>query len=90
MSSEKKLVVPHDLFPWKPAKEAGKAPQEKLIVGHAPHWHDGSKISTKNYNIMIAALPAVLFGISQYGAPALQRQYQLVAQFSWRRCASGD
>jgi electron transport complex protein RnfD len=71
MSSEKKLVVPHDLFPWKPAKEAGKAPQEKLIVGHAPHWHDGSKISTKNYNIMIAALPAVLFGISQYGAPAL-------------------
>jgi electron transport complex protein RnfD len=71
MSSEKKLVVPHDLFPWKPAKEAGKAPQEKLVVAHAPHWHDGSKISTKNYNIMIAALPAVLFGISQYGAPAL-------------------
>ena len=71
MSSEKKLVVPHDLFPWKPAKEAGKAPQEKLIVAHAPHWHDGSKISTKNYNIMIAALPAVLMGISQYGAPAL-------------------
>lgn len=71
MSSEKKLVVPHDLFPWKPAKEAGKAPEEKLVVAHAPHWHDGSKISTKNYNIMIAALPAVLFGISQYGAPAL-------------------
>jgi electron transport complex protein RnfD len=71
MSSEKKLVVPHDLFPWKPAKEAGKAPQEKLVVAHAPHWHDGSKISTKSYNIMIAALPAVLFGISQYGAPAL-------------------
>lgn len=71
MSSKKKLVVPHDLFPWKPAKEAGKAPQEKLIVGHAPHWHDGSKISTKNYNVMIAALPAVLFGIGQYGAPAL-------------------
>jgi electron transport complex protein RnfD len=70
MSSEKNLV-PHDLFPWKPAKEAGKAPKEKLIVSHAPHWHDGTKISTKNYNIMIAALPAVLFGISQYGAPAL-------------------
>ncbi|UCD86631.1 MAG: RnfABCDGE type electron transport complex subunit D [Desulfobacterales bacterium] len=70
MSSEKGLI-PHDLFPWKPAKVSGKAPQEKLIVAHAPHWHDGSKISTKNYNIMIAALPAVLFGISQYGAPAL-------------------
>lgn len=45
--------------------------QKKLVVAHAPYWHDGSKISTKNYNIMIAALPAVLMGISQYGAPAL-------------------
>ncbi len=45
--------------------------QQKLVVAHAPYWHDGSKISTKNYNIMIAALPAVLMGISQYGAPAL-------------------
>ena len=45
--------------------------QKKLVVAHAPYWHDGSKISSKNYNIMIAALPAVLMGISQYGAPAL-------------------
>ena len=30
-----------------------------LVVAHAPYWHDGSKISKKNYNIMIAALPAV-------------------------------
>jgi electron transport complex protein RnfD len=45
--------------------------ENKLVVAHAPFWHDGSKISTKNYNIMIAALPAVLWGISQYGAPAL-------------------
>jgi electron transport complex protein RnfD len=45
--------------------------QKKLVVAHAPYWHDGSKIATKNYNIMIAALPAVLMGISQYGAPAL-------------------
>ncbi len=45
--------------------------QKKLVVAHAPYWHDGSKISTKNYHIMIAALPAVLMGISQYGAPAL-------------------
>jgi electron transport complex protein RnfD len=44
---------------------------KKLVVAHAPYWHDGSKISTKNYNIMIAALPAVLMGISQYGTPAL-------------------
>ena len=45
--------------------------QKKLVVAHAPYWHDGSKISTKNYSIIIAALPAVLMGISQYGAPAL-------------------
>jgi electron transport complex protein RnfD len=45
--------------------------EKKFVVAHAPFWHDGSKISTKNYHIMIAALPAVLMGISQYGAPAL-------------------
>jgi len=44
---------------------------KKFVVAHAPFWHDGSKISTKNYHIMLAALPAVLMGISQYGAPAL-------------------
>lgn len=45
--------------------------EKKLVVAHAPFWHDGSKISIKNYHIMIAALPAVLWGISQYGAPAV-------------------
>jgi electron transport complex protein RnfD len=50
---------------------AGKGPEKKLVVAHAPYWHDGSKISTKNYNIMLAALPAVLWGIYQYGAPAI-------------------
>jgi len=70
MSSEKKPVVAHDLFPWEPAKVAGKGPEKKLVVAHAPYWHDGSRISKKNYNIIIAALPAVLFGIGQYGAPA--------------------
>ncbi|MBW2020405.1 MAG: RnfABCDGE type electron transport complex subunit D [Deltaproteobacteria bacterium] len=45
--------------------------EKKLVVAHAPFWHDGSKISTKNYHIMLAALPAVLMGISQYGAPAV-------------------
>ena len=45
--------------------------EKKLVVAHAPYWHDGSKISTKNYHIMLAALPAVLMGISHYGAPAL-------------------
>lgn len=71
MNSAKKPVVPHDLFPWKPAKQAGKGPAKQLVVAHAPYWHDGSKICTKNYHIMLAALPAVLMGIGQYGAPAL-------------------
>ncbi len=45
---------------------------QKLYVGsHAPFWHNGNRISEKNYSIMIAALPAVIMGIVQYGAPAL-------------------
>ena len=44
----------------------------KLFVSsHAPYWHNGSSIAIKSYNIMLAALPAVLLGIYQYGAPAL-------------------
>ena len=42
-----------------------------LVSSHAPFWHDGSSITLKNYNIMLATLPAVIFGIIQYGAPAL-------------------
>jgi len=70
MGKEKKLVVPHALFPWQPGKEGNKA-EKRFVVAYGPHWHDGGKISAKNYNIAIAALPAVLMGISQYGAPAL-------------------
>jgi electron transport complex protein RnfD len=45
---------------------------QKLLIGsHAPFWHDMGSISTKSYHIMLAALPAVLMGIYQYGAPAL-------------------
>jgi len=43
----------------------------KFIVSHAPFRHDGSRISTRNYNILLAALPAILFGIFSYGMPAL-------------------
>jgi electron transport complex protein RnfD len=42
-----------------------------LVSSHAPYWHNGSRLSIKNYHIMIAALPAVIMGIYQYGAPAL-------------------
>ncbi|MFC1864182.1 RnfABCDGE type electron transport complex subunit D, partial [Thermodesulfobacteriota bacterium] len=45
--------------------------QKLLVSSHAPFWHNGSSISGRSYNIMIAALPAVVMGIFQYGAPAL-------------------
>lgn len=45
--------------------------QKKLIVSHAPFWHDGSSIFSRNYNIILAALPAVLVGWTQYGMPAV-------------------
>lgn len=45
--------------------------QKKFIVSHAPFWHNGSGIPERSYNIMIAALPAVLVGIAYFGIPAL-------------------
>jgi Na+-translocating ferredoxin:NAD+ oxidoreductase subunit D len=46
---------------------------EKLYVGaHAPFWHNGNTIRAKSYNVMAAALPAVLMGIYLYGLPALR------------------
>jgi electron transport complex protein RnfD len=45
--------------------------QKLLVTSHAPYWHNKASISSKNYNIMLAALPAVIMGIYQYGAPAL-------------------
>jgi electron transport complex protein RnfD len=45
--------------------------QNLFVSSHAPFWHDMSSFTVKNYNIMLAALPAAIFGICQYGAPAL-------------------
>lgn len=45
--------------------------QKKFIVSHAPFLHSGSSISARNYNIILAALPAVLFGLFRYGMPAV-------------------
>lgn len=46
---------------------------KKLYIGsHAPFWHDGSSIAARSYHMMLAALPAVIFGIYQYGVPALR------------------
>jgi electron transport complex protein RnfD len=44
---------------------------KKFIVSHAPFIHNGSKISDRSYHTILAALPAVLLGFSQYGMPAV-------------------
>ncbi len=43
----------------------------KLTVSHAPFWHDGDSLFKMNLNILLALLPAAIFGIIQFGAPAL-------------------
>ena len=45
--------------------------QKLFVSSHAPYWHNRSSLSAKSYNIMLAALPAVIMGIYQYGPPAL-------------------
>ncbi len=45
--------------------------QKKLIVSHAPFWHIGSAVPERNYNIIIALLPAVLMGLTVYGVAGL-------------------
>ena len=47
-------------------------PSQKLYVSsHAPFWHSGSSVTSRSYNMALAALPAVVMGVYQYGAPAL-------------------
>lgn len=43
----------------------------KLIVSHAPFWHTGDSLFQQNLNFIIALLPAALFGVLNFGAPAL-------------------
>jgi electron transport complex protein RnfD len=47
------------------------ADRQRLVVSAAPHWHIGSRVTERNRDVVLAALPAALFGIHQYGAPAL-------------------
>ncbi|MCA1793352.1 MAG: RnfABCDGE type electron transport complex subunit D [Desulfotignum sp.] len=42
-----------------------------LTVSHAPFWHDGDSLFQKNLNYILALLPAAIYGILQFGAPAL-------------------
>ena len=44
---------------------------KKFTVSHAPFWHNGSAISSRSYNTMIATLPAIIAGLLLYGMPAL-------------------
>lgn len=43
----------------------------KLTVSHAPFLHNGSSISTKSWNILLASLLAVIPGCYQYGMAAV-------------------
>ncbi|WDP92473.1 MAG: RnfABCDGE type electron transport complex subunit D [Desulfobacter sp.] len=43
----------------------------KLIVSHAPFWHDGDSLYQLNLNYLLALLPATLFGIFRYGGAAI-------------------
>ena len=45
--------------------------QKKFTVSHAPFWHNGSSVSARSYNIILATLPAVLFGFFTYGISAV-------------------
>ncbi len=45
--------------------------QKRLIVSHAPFWHDGSSVSQRNFSIIAAAMLAVIPGIFQFGIPAV-------------------
>lgn len=72
MSDEHGTGIAHALFPRDPIADASCAEQRRLTVAFSPHWYFGTTLTAKSYNIMIAALPAVLWGIHQYGIPALR------------------
>jgi len=45
--------------------------QKKFIVSHAPFWHNGSGVPERNYNTIIALVPAAFMGLTYFGVPAL-------------------
>ena len=45
--------------------------QKKLVVSHPPFWHNGSRVTTRSYHTMLAALPAVIGGLYYYGIPVI-------------------
>jgi electron transport complex protein RnfD len=45
--------------------------QKLFVSSHAPFFHNGTSISGRSFNIILAALPAIFMGIYQYGLPAV-------------------
>ena len=45
--------------------------QKKLIVSHAPFWHNGSRVTNRSYHTILAAAPALIAGLYYYGIPVL-------------------
>jgi electron transport complex protein RnfD len=45
--------------------------QKKLIVSHAPFWHNGSRVTNRSYHTMLAAFPALIAGIYYFGIPVI-------------------
>jgi len=45
--------------------------QRLFVSSHAPFCHNGTSIRGRSYNIILAAIPAVVMGIYEFGAPAL-------------------
>lgn len=44
---------------------------KKFIVSHAPFLHNGSGVAERNYNNIVALIPAVLMGLAFFGISAL-------------------
>jgi electron transport complex protein RnfD len=47
------------------------ADKQKLVVSFAPYWHNGSRVTDRSLQILLAALPAALFGVYRFGLSAL-------------------
>ncbi len=45
--------------------------QKLFVSSHAPFFHNGTSIGGRSFNTIIAAMPAILMGIYQYGLPAV-------------------
>jgi Na+-translocating ferredoxin:NAD+ oxidoreductase subunit D len=45
--------------------------RKKFVVSHAPFWHIGSGVPERNFNYVVAALPAALMGLAYFGVSAL-------------------